>query len=104
MPRQVGRDNQPGCRLAGVNAQGRVAALIVAEALHGSAASDVGELITALAGELAAIWPVTPKTALLSPSSPRFTFGGWTGHRGPPRQHMSAAPAGITADTIKVWR
>jgi DNA/RNA-binding domain of Phe-tRNA-synthetase-like protein len=51
-------------------------ALIVAEALHETAASDVGELITAVAGELAGIWPVTPTTTLLTASSPRFTFGG----------------------------
>jgi DNA/RNA-binding domain of Phe-tRNA-synthetase-like protein len=51
------------------------AALIVAEAMHGSAASDVRELTAALAGELEAVWSVTPVLAVLSPSSPRFTFG-----------------------------
>jgi DNA/RNA-binding domain of Phe-tRNA-synthetase-like protein len=51
------------------------AALIVAEAMHESAASDVRELIAAVAGELAAVWSVTPALAVLSPSSPRFAFG-----------------------------
>jgi DNA/RNA-binding domain of Phe-tRNA-synthetase-like protein len=51
-------------------------ALIVAEALHASAASDVGELATAVAGEIATLWPVTPVAELLSAASPRFTFGG----------------------------
>jgi len=50
-------------------------ALIVAEAMHGSAASDVPELIAAVAAELSALWSVTPVTAVLSPSTPRFAFG-----------------------------
>jgi DNA/RNA-binding domain of Phe-tRNA-synthetase-like protein len=52
------------------------AALIVAEALHDSAASDVRELTEALAGELEAVWSVTPSVAVLSPAAPRFTFAG----------------------------
>jgi DNA/RNA-binding domain of Phe-tRNA-synthetase-like protein len=51
------------------------AALIVAEALHDSASSDVPQLTAAVAGELDALWSVTPATAVLSQSSPRFTFG-----------------------------
>ena len=51
------------------------AALIVAEAMHESAASDVRELIAAVAGELEAVWSVTPMLSVLSPSSPRFAFG-----------------------------
>jgi DNA/RNA-binding domain of Phe-tRNA-synthetase-like protein len=51
------------------------AALIVAEALHESAPSDVSELIAALAAELQAIWSVTPSHAVLTAVSPRFTFG-----------------------------
>jgi len=51
------------------------AALIVAEALHGSASSDVPELIAAIADELAAVWPITPVATVLSQSAPRFTFG-----------------------------
>ena len=56
-------------------ADSTTAALIVAEAMHDSAASDVRELTEAVAGELEAIWSVTPALAVLSPSSPRFTFG-----------------------------
>jgi DNA/RNA-binding domain of Phe-tRNA-synthetase-like protein len=52
------------------------AALIVAEAMHACAASDVRELTAALAGELEAVWSVTPVLAVLSPASPRFAFGG----------------------------
>jgi DNA/RNA-binding domain of Phe-tRNA-synthetase-like protein len=51
------------------------AVLIVAEAMHKSASSDVPELIAAVAGELKAVWSATPVTALLSQSAPRFTFG-----------------------------
>ena len=47
-------------------------ALIVAEAMHDSASSDVPGLIAALAEELNAIWSITPVTAVLSQSSPRF--------------------------------
>ena len=50
-------------------------ALIVAEALHDSAASDVPELMAAIASELTAAWAITPEVAVLTPSSPRFTFG-----------------------------
>jgi DNA/RNA-binding domain of Phe-tRNA-synthetase-like protein len=50
-------------------------ALIVAEAMHDSAPSEVPELIAALAEELNAIWSRTPVTAVLSQSSPRFTAG-----------------------------
>lgn len=48
--------------------------LIVAEALHPSAADDVPRLIDALAGELAAAWPTAPRTAVLSAGAPRFAF------------------------------
>jgi DNA/RNA-binding domain of Phe-tRNA-synthetase-like protein len=51
------------------------AVLIVAEALHDSAPSDVRELTAAIAGELAAVWSVAPASAVLTPASPRFTFG-----------------------------
>jgi DNA/RNA-binding domain of Phe-tRNA-synthetase-like protein len=49
-------------------------ALIVAEAMHGTASSDLPELIAAIAEELHAIWSVTPATAVLSQSAPRFAF------------------------------
>ena len=48
--------------------------LIVAEALHDSASGDVERLVTTLADELTSVWSVTPKTAVLSESSPRFDF------------------------------
>jgi DNA/RNA-binding domain of Phe-tRNA-synthetase-like protein len=50
------------------------AVLIVAEAMHESAPSDVPELIAAIAGELSAIWSTTPVTTVLCESAPRFTF------------------------------
>ncbi|SEG85211.1 B3/B4 domain-containing protein (DNA/RNA-binding domain of Phe-tRNA-synthetase) [Nonomuraea solani] len=50
--------------------------LIVAEALHDTAAKDMESLTAALSGELNTLWPVTPKTTILSPSAPRFTFTG----------------------------
>jgi DNA/RNA-binding domain of Phe-tRNA-synthetase-like protein len=49
------------------------AVLIVAEAMHDSAPSDVPELTAALAGELEALW-CRPAVAVLSRSSPRFTW------------------------------
>jgi DNA/RNA-binding domain of Phe-tRNA-synthetase-like protein len=51
------------------------AALIVAEAMHGSAPSDMRDLTTALAGELRALWGRPPVGTVLSQSAPRFTFG-----------------------------
>jgi len=50
-------------------------ALIVAEALHDSAASDIPELVAAIARELDAAWGIKPEIAVLTPASPRFTFG-----------------------------
>jgi DNA/RNA-binding domain of Phe-tRNA-synthetase-like protein len=50
------------------------AVLLVAEAMHGSAAADVRRLTAAVADELNASWSVTPKTRVLSQSSPRFEF------------------------------
>lgn len=46
--------------------------LIVAEAMHASASGDIESLIAAIVDELSIIWSVTPKTAMLSQSSPRF--------------------------------
>jgi DNA/RNA-binding domain of Phe-tRNA-synthetase-like protein len=51
------------------------AVLIVAEALHREAPSDVRELTATLAAEIGAAWPVKPESALLTPAEPRFTFG-----------------------------
>ncbi len=50
------------------------AVLIVVEAMHASALSDVQRLIATIADEMHAIWDITPKTAMLSPSSSRFEF------------------------------
>jgi DNA/RNA-binding domain of Phe-tRNA-synthetase-like protein len=49
-------------------------ALIVTEAMHDTAASDVPELTATIAAELSAIWSVTPAATVLSQSAPRFTF------------------------------
>jgi DNA/RNA-binding domain of Phe-tRNA-synthetase-like protein len=50
------------------------AALIVAEALHASAASDIPELLAAMTGELGALWSIKPESAVLTRTSPRFSF------------------------------
>ena len=49
-------------------------ALIVAEAMHDSASSEVPGLIAAVTEELGAIWSITPVAAMLSQSAARFTF------------------------------
>ncbi|HEY8471410.1 MAG TPA: phenylalanine--tRNA ligase beta subunit-related protein [Natronosporangium sp.] len=49
--------------------------LVVAEAMHDTAAADVSKLIATAADELAAGWSVNPVTAVLSAASPRFEFG-----------------------------
>jgi len=59
--------------LSAVSAETREV-LIVAEALHASAAEDVGRLMGTLAQELAAVWATEPRTQLLSRTSPRFEF------------------------------
>jgi DNA/RNA-binding domain of Phe-tRNA-synthetase-like protein len=51
------------------------AVLIVAEALHDSAARDVPDLMAAVATELAATWSVPSPPAVLTPAAPSFTFG-----------------------------
>jgi DNA/RNA-binding domain of Phe-tRNA-synthetase-like protein len=48
--------------------------LIVAEALHETARTDIERLTATLADELNTLWPVTPKTTILSESAPRFEF------------------------------
>jgi DNA/RNA-binding domain of Phe-tRNA-synthetase-like protein len=50
------------------------AALIVAEALHDEAAPDITRLTAALAADIEALWSLTPSAAILTASSPRFTF------------------------------
>ena len=54
---------------------GTAAVLIVAEALHEEAPSDVRGLTTTLTAEIAAAWPVKPAGAILTPAGPRFVFG-----------------------------
>ena len=51
-------------------------ALIVAEALHDQAATDLPDLLKTLAAELEAAWSVTPQTTILTSTSPVFTFAG----------------------------
>jgi DNA/RNA-binding domain of Phe-tRNA-synthetase-like protein len=48
--------------------------LVVAEALHESAADDVRRLVADLAGELDARWTVAGEPLVLSPASPRRDF------------------------------
>ena len=54
---------------------GTASALVVSEALHAGAADDVRRLVETVCAELEAGWPgASPKPALLSAASPRFTF------------------------------
>jgi DNA/RNA-binding domain of Phe-tRNA-synthetase-like protein len=48
--------------------------LIVAEALHATASTDIAKLAATVGEELAAIWSVRAKTQILSQSSSRFEF------------------------------
>lgn len=50
------------------------AALVVAEALHDSAAQDITRLTANIAADIEALWSVTPSAAVLSASEPRFAF------------------------------
>jgi DNA/RNA-binding domain of Phe-tRNA-synthetase-like protein len=50
------------------------AVLIVTEAMHATASADVPKLMDALAGALTAAWSDVSRTAILTPSAPRFTF------------------------------
>lgn len=54
--------------------EGTASVLIVAEAMHDTAASDVPKLVAAVADELSALWTVSPSTGVLSASAPRFGF------------------------------
>lgn len=49
-------------------------ALIVAEALHETAAADVAELVAALEEAIGTTWHVRPTSALLSGTAPRFSL------------------------------
>ncbi|THK37399.1 hypothetical protein EHS39_14345 [Ensifer sp. MPMI2T] len=61
-------------RQSGYSAVGdeTTAVLVVAEALHAGAATDVGRLVHELAGAVAAVWAVTPRCAVLDRTAPRF--------------------------------
>jgi DNA/RNA-binding domain of Phe-tRNA-synthetase-like protein len=48
--------------------------LVVAEALHATAAADVSRLLEAVAHNLAELWSATPKTARPTSTSPRVEF------------------------------
>ncbi|MEV4472904.1 phenylalanine--tRNA ligase beta subunit-related protein [Nonomuraea sp. NPDC049504] len=48
-------------------------ALIIAEALHETAEADLTDLLSTLTTELTTLWALTPKSALLTPTSPAFT-------------------------------
>ena len=73
--------------------------LIVTEAMHESASSDVPELIAAVADELKALWPVVPVTAVLSEAAPRFTLAVRDpGHSGN-EQPRSGSSATLGCDT-----
>jgi DNA/RNA-binding domain of Phe-tRNA-synthetase-like protein len=50
------------------------AVLIVAEALHETAAADMRALTATLAAELTGAWSATPQTAILTAADPRFTI------------------------------
>ncbi|WP_394821977.1 B3/4 domain-containing protein [Pendulispora albinea] len=50
------------------------AVLIVAEALHATADTDVRRLVATAADELHAVWALSAKTGILSLSSPVFSF------------------------------
>lgn len=50
------------------------AVLIVAEALHATAATDIQRLVETLAAAVASAWPAAVRPALLSASAPRFEF------------------------------
>ncbi|MEU9832068.1 phenylalanine--tRNA ligase beta subunit-related protein [Streptosporangium sp. NPDC048047] len=48
--------------------------LIVTEAVHGTASADIPELVSAVTGELHRVWGITSRSAVLTPSTPRFEF------------------------------
>lgn len=51
---------------------GTATVLVVAEAVHATAAPDVGDLVGAVVDGLADAWAVTPVSALLTRDAPRF--------------------------------
>jgi DNA/RNA-binding domain of Phe-tRNA-synthetase-like protein/SAM-dependent methyltransferase len=61
--------------------------LIVAEAMHESAAADVARLIEEISAEVAAAWPVRPRPAMLTADQPRFEAAPEDGQREGPARH-----------------
>lgn len=53
---------------------GTSSVLIVAEAMHDSAAADMPDLVATLAGELRAVWSANTEQAILTSASPWFSF------------------------------
>lgn len=49
-------------------------ALVVAEAMHETAQDDVRGLLASLSEDLNAVWSLTPSTAVLTSSAPRFDY------------------------------
>jgi DNA/RNA-binding domain of Phe-tRNA-synthetase-like protein len=49
-------------------------ALIVAEAMHAAASSDMVRLLDTLAGALREVWNITPASAILTPETSTFSF------------------------------
>ncbi|MEZ2127020.1 MULTISPECIES: B3/4 domain-containing protein [unclassified Sinorhizobium] len=54
--------------------EGTSAALIVAEAMHASAAEDVAKLVAAIKEEIGELWSSAAKSGILNQASPRFDF------------------------------
>jgi DNA/RNA-binding domain of Phe-tRNA-synthetase-like protein len=50
------------------------AVLVVAEAMHGSASTDVPNVTAVVADEVHRVWSASPSTAVLNKDSPRFEF------------------------------
>jgi len=57
-------------------------ALIVAEALHTTAAADITELTAAIGRELDAVWQIRSAGTVLTSRSPRFSFAAELPHHG----------------------
>jgi DNA/RNA-binding domain of Phe-tRNA-synthetase-like protein len=51
---------------------GTASVLVVAEALHGTAAADIADLTAVLAAEIGAAWGVAPAHAVISDAAPAF--------------------------------
>jgi DNA/RNA-binding domain of Phe-tRNA-synthetase-like protein/SAM-dependent methyltransferase len=67
--------------------------LIVAEAMHESAAADVADLMVTLTAEIQALWPGSPVAEQLSLARPRFA---------PPRAGYTFGDTDIAAQRLKV--